>query len=957
MPWGGGINVATPDELSALISGPAFAGKDDSDHSRLKQYKVLEKKTAAKAQSGSNEEFLLQSEIRVELIEDCRDKLTRIYEMIHRNNQLNFTKDRISQEEVDRIFTDPDIRSGVVHVSDKYGDHGIIGCYAVKDGRALQLVFSCRILGMGVEQWVYAELGYPNITVVGDVAAELNKTDKPTWINRGGSAAAEDKQELPKFIAYGACTLRPISAYLDTRLKNFKFAEIDPTPCVLNLAVTLRASDKQKKEWMSEAGPIDNEFTFDKEIYDPQTGYILITLLGTDDMYKYKSKNGGAYFFSYPLDKSNARPSIFDDYEITEITDGDISEELSYVCEHLSNGTKLLILTAPEIEFPSRSKQDRDRRLQFNKIAERLAEKYPCVHLIDIRKYAKLPTDFIDPIPEHYNRNIAFLLGNEILEYVGVKSADNKCAKLKDWDDIPDNAVIQQFGLPDSDKKCKVTTFIRNGMFSVNSEFPNSDDYTVEYTIICNRYNVYTSERLKEKKQRFNVAEAGLWKAKVVVFNAAGKVCEFVTAPINYSNYSYAKYFDPQAVNYDVAISGVDDFINRAITLNGVYTFIANQIAESASVGASIADYFLSQGIDEISVVLDSRVGSLIMPFIDNSNLKIKYLFTVDQLGLIKTERKIHNKILDFNGKLPLSPGDPVLLAFDTYRYRLIKFAMTKTRAKIFSLTGVLSCLMTKHFFVNRFKNKIPKLIAVRTANLDRRASFFDFSKLTADEKLLDDKKFINEDSAIKEIKENYDGLPRQLRRIPQEELLETMKPYACGFEKDTNIIKYNDVEGKFVNIIHGERRTVNQPQSYVGTVYIFGGPHAFGYGVKDEETIASYLQNMINLPYRVVNCANCVRYDYTSALNYMDKIQFKDNDIAVFIMANWQADFFLGVPRHWLKWEAIDDPIIKVDAFPLFEKQDRPDYFLHKLGFTPECNKELATLIRDEIYKNIKLY
>ena len=130
----GKINVALPEQLSELISDSAFAGKDDREHTRLKQYKVLEEKTAARAQSGSNEEFLYQSQIHVELIEDCRDQLVRIYEMLHRNNQLNFTKDRISQEEVNAIFTDPDIRSGYVKVRDKYGDHGIVGCYAVRGG-------------------------------------------------------------------------------------------------------------------------------------------------------------------------------------------------------------------------------------------------------------------------------------------------------------------------------------------------------------------------------------------------------------------------------------------------------------------------------------------------------------------------------------------------------------------------------------------------------------------------------------------------------------------------------------------------------------------------------------------------------------------------------------------------------------------------------------------------------
>ena len=153
------LQIATPEELQRIMEtdAPVFKGKDDSCHSRLNQYKIL-----------------IQSGIKVEMIEKDLP-LERIHEMIHRNNQLNFTKDRISPDEVKAVFTDPAVRSGVVHVADKYGDHGIVGCYAVKDNRLLQFVFSCRILGMGVEQYVYQELGWPDITVVGEVASKLTK--------------------------------------------------------------------------------------------------------------------------------------------------------------------------------------------------------------------------------------------------------------------------------------------------------------------------------------------------------------------------------------------------------------------------------------------------------------------------------------------------------------------------------------------------------------------------------------------------------------------------------------------------------------------------------------------------------------------------------------------------------------------------------------------------------------
>ncbi len=467
---GGGINVTLPDKLPELVKDPAFTGKDDNDHSRLNQYKVLEKKVEARAQSGSNEEFLYQSEIYVELIEDCSDKLVRIYEMIHRNNQLNFTKDRISQEEVDIIFSDPNIISGVVHVKDKYGDHGIVGCYAVKDGKALQFVFSCRILGMGVEQWVYAELGYPEINVVGEVAAQLNKIDKPKWINqsnvRSYTNIKSEINECQRLIIYGACPLRPVAAYLQPRLSNFKFADISPTPCCLNIAVTIRESDEIKNEWLSRVNTINDAYTFDKDVYNSDTGFILITLLGIEHMRKYKSKKRALIFIlcSLLIKEEDVDSSFFSEYSPIEISSDDIFNELAYVCEHLSEKTKLLIQTVPEVEFPEFG-QDISffHRIEQNKIIEKLALKYECVNLIDIRKYAKISTDFFDPLPQHYNRNIAQLLAEDVLDIIGISNRKSNITS-NDQKIIPQNAVIQEFEITNMTDKCIVTTYILNGI-------------------------------------------------------------------------------------------------------------------------------------------------------------------------------------------------------------------------------------------------------------------------------------------------------------------------------------------------------------------------------------------------------------------------------------------------------------------------------------------------------------
>ena len=55
------INVADVDIIPKLIEYFEQLPKKDCDHSRLKQYKVLEKKKEFRVISGSNEEFLNNS--------------------------------------------------------------------------------------------------------------------------------------------------------------------------------------------------------------------------------------------------------------------------------------------------------------------------------------------------------------------------------------------------------------------------------------------------------------------------------------------------------------------------------------------------------------------------------------------------------------------------------------------------------------------------------------------------------------------------------------------------------------------------------------------------------------------------------------------------------------------------------------------------------------------------------
>ncbi|MCR5238233.1 MAG: HAD-IIIC family phosphatase, partial [Lachnospiraceae bacterium] len=147
-----GISTLISDAVSEdLLLNPNLQGKPDQNLSRVNQYKVLEKKTSAKKESISNYEFMHSCHIKLWLIPYNDSYFERVYELSDRTNQLNFTKKRMSQDELRDMLSDDQIETMLCRVSDDYGDYGIVGFYSKHNNRLLHYVFSCRIMNMGIE--------------------------------------------------------------------------------------------------------------------------------------------------------------------------------------------------------------------------------------------------------------------------------------------------------------------------------------------------------------------------------------------------------------------------------------------------------------------------------------------------------------------------------------------------------------------------------------------------------------------------------------------------------------------------------------------------------------------------------------------------------------------------------------------------------------------------------------
>lgn len=229
-----GLQVASETAIPTLLEDPRLAGKDDHELRRLKQYKVLETR---KAEAGRFHEtsgdvdlaFLRASGIRVRIENDVEAHLDRAIELINRTNQLNFTKWRLPEDGdkaralLRQQISDFATQAGLVQVTDKYGDYGFCGYFQIITYREVirlrQFCFSCRVLGMGVEAFIYQRLGRPLLKIKGAVLSDPLSQPPVDWIAMDlserfeGGQSGEGEPPLGSMAARGGCVLWPLTHY------------------------------------------------------------------------------------------------------------------------------------------------------------------------------------------------------------------------------------------------------------------------------------------------------------------------------------------------------------------------------------------------------------------------------------------------------------------------------------------------------------------------------------------------------------------------------------------------------------------------------------------------------------------------------------------------------------------------------------------------------------------------
>ena len=455
------IMTMLPDKIGELYAAVSMLDKNDEKLSRLESYKVLEKKNKIKKSIGSNEEFLRQSNIHVDFHSDCAEHIDRLHELIFRANQLNFTKVRSTKDELKALLEDKNAKCEYITAYDKYGEYGIVGFYAVKDNTLVHFLFSCRTLGMGIEQYTYEKIGCPKLDIVGDVSVKIGKNEPTvTWINQDNVKTDNEFEDIKntgfKVLIKGPCDLNQIFSFIKNEdIFDCEFTYVSREKQSLGVAIegmnhtsqivnAYSITDEETAEICKL--PICDSQMYSDSIYKNKYGMIFISILTDANLGVYRNKNNGAVFafgeYIYPLTdkamwkkyinkevytancdfKEKDLQKIAEEYEfLGRLTPKQTAENLRFIYEHIKTDTELVILLGCEREYKDNKleawvNRHNDHK-EYNSAVRKEFDGCKNVTLFDVNEYITSDDDFNDSV-NHYKKRVYYLMAQKFTEMI-----------------------------------------------------------------------------------------------------------------------------------------------------------------------------------------------------------------------------------------------------------------------------------------------------------------------------------------------------------------------------------------------------------------------------------------------------------------------------------------------------------------------------------------------------------
>ncbi|MBO0800161.1 MAG: HAD family hydrolase, partial [Blastocatellia bacterium] len=128
------------------------------DLKRSSLYRAEAERREAQAAFANAADFLGSLDMRIVVSRFDAFHLPRIAQLIQRSNQFNLTTRRHTEAECEAMMRNPGLIPLYVKLSDRLGDHGLIGIVVLEPGGDALFIrdwlMSCRVLARGVEQYL-----------------------------------------------------------------------------------------------------------------------------------------------------------------------------------------------------------------------------------------------------------------------------------------------------------------------------------------------------------------------------------------------------------------------------------------------------------------------------------------------------------------------------------------------------------------------------------------------------------------------------------------------------------------------------------------------------------------------------------------------------------------------------------------------------------------------------------
>lgn len=433
------ISACEPSIIESILEHEYCKGKDDRNLSRLRQYKILEEKREIRNNKNlSNHDFLKDSNIKVTLSKLDASNIDRVVELIERTNQLNYTKLRSSKSELLALLNDNDVVSGIVNVSDKYGEYGISGFYLVRSGMLKHFLFSCRTMNMGVENWVYNYLNQPRLVISGSVATQLSQDIDVSYINSQSSKKHINKKHLSsRYLLMGGCDLDQVVHYLHSEAIDTEFNTVNKKGISVHTEHTELLLQKFTDDDFLYLQSLDiyQGYTGDYKLFKTDWDVLIYSPLNDFSRGLYQHKKSGVIipFDAFNIDWTNKEnhkvvpkhldslsTKFFEDFSRDFEFIGEISPDKFYKnllsLSEMFNDRVIYILTGSEVKLSNVKSWEFNmeaRHKLLNEQLENLSLEVDNVNLIDVREFIT-ELDHADNI-RHYKKHVYARISEEIV--------------------------------------------------------------------------------------------------------------------------------------------------------------------------------------------------------------------------------------------------------------------------------------------------------------------------------------------------------------------------------------------------------------------------------------------------------------------------------------------------------------------------------------------------------------